>query len=155
MLQTEVCSGTHCGDTPGVCGVWRGVCRLAQVLPGTGFSGGHSCASRGLHVLHSWRGRGAQLTQRAEALRLRWGPRENSRRKTRVLKSKRRKGWAGGEAPTQKSRRLNKEQGTDSAGLAPWPHRPGAGRAGCARGTNSVSASLLICEMTVLNKEAC
>lgn len=122
MLQTEVCSGTHCSDTPGVCGVWRGVCSVAQVLPGTGFSGGQGCASRGLHVLHSWRGRGAQLTQRAEALGLRWGPRENSRR-TRVLKSKRRKGWAGREAPAQKSRHLNKEQGTDSTG---WPRGPAA-----------------------------
>ena len=38
-----------------------------------------------------------------------------------MLKSKRRKGWAGREAPAQKSRRLNKEQGTDSTG---WPRGP-------------------------------
>lgn len=72
-----------------------------------------------------------------------------------MLKSKRGKGWASGEAPAKKSRRLNEEQGTDSAGLAPWSRCPGAGRASCARGTNSMSAFLLICEMTVLNKEPC
>lgn len=49
-----------------------------------------------------------------------------------VLKSKG-KGWASGEAPAKKSRRLNEEQGTDSAGLAPWSRCPGAGRASCAR----------------------
>lgn len=148
----------------GSAGGWRENSRRARVLKSQrrkGWAGGEVPVFQGGHHLRALASTWITTGARAER-----GREPCARHVTRLVPTQLHtpvppgrppeKRCEGGQAaPAQKSGCVNKEQGTHSAGLAPQPHCPGAGRASCARGTNSMSTTLPTCEMTVLNKEAC